>query len=488
MNSRTDQELLEEYSTRCSEAAFAELVRRHVDLVYSAALRMVCDAHLAEDVTQGAFVALAQSATGLSDRAVLSGWLHRTAQNLAANVVRTDVRRRAREQEAAAMNELLSADADASWENIAPHLDAALGELAETDRDALLLRYFEKKSAAEMATLLGISDEAAQKRVSRAVERLRDLLTKRGATVGASGLVILISTHAVLVAPAGLSAAIAAATVGALTTAAVTQATVVTMNWINAKSAAALVAAALMAGTGTYFVQERRVTDGEARARQMLEQQNQLALARDEALAAARTNTQDAERARQDASDLARLRNEVTQLRQQLAARKTPTPPPVSLPREAPQAVAHPPGSYIPKEQMAHVGFATPEAAIETITFVMMSGTYDQVNEAAGNEVADEELKNPKAREEFTERQKKIAPLFQGMQIVAKKILADDKVQLKVKQTYDPGILELNPNREMPEFFIQPMVKVGSEWRLGGSTRDHKEDWETTGQIQTFTP
>src|SRR5437763_10775602 len=104
MKSLTDQQLLRDYTEHRSEAAFAELVRRHIDLVYSAALRMVCDAHLAQDVAQGAFVALAQNARQLTERSVLSGWLHRTAQNLAANAVRSDVRRRAREQEAASMN------------------------------------------------------------------------------------------------------------------------------------------------------------------------------------------------------------------------------------------------------------------------------------------------------------------------------------------------------------------------------------------------
>ena len=213
---------MRDYAERRSEAAFAELVRRHVDFVYSAALRMVRDAHLAEDVTQGVFVALAQNARQLTDRPVLSGWLHRTAQNLAAKAVRTDVRRRAREQEAAAMNELLSAEPDAVWEHIAPHLDAALGELSEPDRDALLLRYFERKSAREMAQTLGISDDAAQKRVSRAVERLREFFAKRGVTVGASGLVVVISANAVQAAPVGLAVTISTAAALAGTTIATT--------------------------------------------------------------------------------------------------------------------------------------------------------------------------------------------------------------------------------------------------------------------------
>ena len=174
---------------------------------------MVCDAHLAKDVTQGVFIALAQNARQLADRPVLSGWLHRTAQNLAANTVRSDVRRRAREQEAAAMNELLSTESDANWENIAPHLDAGLGELDEADRDALLLRYFQRKSAREMAEILGTSEDAAQKRVSRAVERLREFFSKRNVTIGASGLTILISANAVQSAPIGLAATISAAAV-----------------------------------------------------------------------------------------------------------------------------------------------------------------------------------------------------------------------------------------------------------------------------------
>ena len=208
MNSLTDQQLLRDYAERQSEAAFAELVRRHVDLVYSAALRMVCDTHLAQDVTQGVFVALAQNAGQLANHPVLSGWLHRTARNLAANTVRSETRRRTREQEAVAMNQLNETEAD--WEMISLHLDNALCQLEEADRDALMLRYFERKSAREMAVILGLSEEAAQKRASRAMESLREFFTKQRVAVGSGALAVLISANAVKAAPVELSVAISA--------------------------------------------------------------------------------------------------------------------------------------------------------------------------------------------------------------------------------------------------------------------------------------
>lgn len=207
----TDPQLLRAYAEDQSEAAFGELVRRHVDLTYSVALRIVRDAHLAEDVTQAVFVALAQNAGALAEHPVLSGWLHRAARNVASQTVRTEVRRRAREQEAATMNELSSEGSEPQWEEVAPHLDAVLAELGEADRDAVLLRYFEKKSAKEMGGMLGVSAEAAQKRVSRAVEQLRALFARRGVAVTAGGLALLISSNAVKAAPPGLAATVASA-------------------------------------------------------------------------------------------------------------------------------------------------------------------------------------------------------------------------------------------------------------------------------------
>ena len=273
MNRLTDQQLLCDYAGHRSEAAFAELVRRRVDFVYSAALRMVRDAHLAEDVTQGVFVALAQNARQLTNRPVLSGWLHRTAQNLAAKTVRSDVRRRTREQEAVAMNDLVSAEPDAVWVHIAPQLDSALGELSEADRDALLLRYFQRQSAREMAQTLGTSEDAAQKRVSRAIERLRELFAKRGVAVGASGLVVVISGNAVQAAPVGLAVTIS--TVAALTGTTLATTTIATATKAIAMTTLqkTLITATLAASVATTLVVQRQSQAGLRNENRSLRQQ-----------------------------------------------------------------------------------------------------------------------------------------------------------------------------------------------------------------------
>jgi len=227
MSVRSDQELLQDYLDGGSESAFTALVHRHMDVVYSAALRRVGDPHLARDVTQGTFIALAQNARRLKRCPVLSGWLHRTTRNIAINLVRTNTRRHEREQELIAMNQIIIGGTEPAWKQVAPHLDAALDELDALDRDAILLRYFEKKPTREIAVQLGISYEAAQKRICRALDRLRELIARDKVEIGAGGLSALITTNAVSVAPAGLAAststvalATTVVTTGALTAAA----------------------------------------------------------------------------------------------------------------------------------------------------------------------------------------------------------------------------------------------------------------------------
>jgi RNA polymerase sigma factor (sigma-70 family) len=335
VNDRTDQQLLRDYLQNHSETAFAELVRRHIDLVHSAALRLVGNPQSAEDVTQSVFVALAKNATRLTQHPVLSGWLHCTTRNLAANTIRANVRRTAREQEAVAMNELLAAGSNALWDSLAPHLDAALGELTESDRDALLLRYFERKSAREIAQILGTSEEAAQKRVTRAVERVREFFSKRGITIGAAGLVVAISANAVHAAPAGLattisaSAILAGAAVHTSTTIAATK--VIAMTTVQKTMFGLVVAAAVTTPLLTHLHAESRLHEQETALRRGAETLAQLQTDNDRLSrpAAALDNSAASSQQSDPFHQVLKLRAEITHLQseiQELANSKTNGP------------------------------------------------------------------------------------------------------------------------------------------------------------------
>jgi len=213
VNDKSDQELLVAFARDRSEPCSTELVRRYVDLVYSTALRTVHDPQTAEDASQAVFIALAQHAASVSRKlangAPLAGWLHLTTRNVVSKMIRAEVRRRAREQEALAMHELSSGDTEWLWDQIAPCLDQALGELPEADRNALLLRFFKRKSAREIASDLGLSEDAAQKRVTRALERLRHRFVAHGilAPAGISGNALSLVLEAQTIQPAPLALA-----------------------------------------------------------------------------------------------------------------------------------------------------------------------------------------------------------------------------------------------------------------------------------------
>ncbi len=211
MNSKSDQELLRDYAEGGDEAAFAEFVRRYVNLVHSAALRMAGGSPMSEDITQSVFLAVAQSARSLSRRAVLSGWLHCTTRNIAANAIRSEMRRKARELEAATMNEFSSAEVEPAWELISPQLDSALGQMRGPDRDVMLLRFFEGRSMSEIAGKLGVSEEAAKKRVARALEKLRSIFAARGVAIPSAIIASALAACSVKAAPAELAAIVASA-------------------------------------------------------------------------------------------------------------------------------------------------------------------------------------------------------------------------------------------------------------------------------------
>jgi RNA polymerase sigma factor (sigma-70 family) len=203
-----DTELLRRYVTDRSQEAFTELVTRHLDLVYSAAFRRTDgDAALAEDIAQQVFTTLARNAAALRGHTLLPGWLYVATRHAAASALRAERRRKAREQEAQAMNHLTSSP-ETDWRQLRPELDAVIDQLDDRDRDAVLLRFFEGRPFAEIGAALRISEDGARMRVDRAIEKLRTLLAKRGVTSTAAALAVALANQAVVAAPAGLAATV----------------------------------------------------------------------------------------------------------------------------------------------------------------------------------------------------------------------------------------------------------------------------------------
>jgi RNA polymerase sigma factor (sigma-70 family) len=201
-------ELLWDYARNGSEEAFAEIVRRHVDFVYSIAFRKVGgDAHLAQDVTQTVFADLARKAKSMSKDVVLIGWLHRDTCFRAADMVRKERRRRAREQKAVEM-QMLDKTGEDLWLQVAPFLDDAMDKLSDSERDALLLRFIEGKSWRETGHALAVSEDAVQKRAGRALEKLRAILARRGIVISSAAITGLLTANSIQAAPVGLAASL----------------------------------------------------------------------------------------------------------------------------------------------------------------------------------------------------------------------------------------------------------------------------------------
>lgn len=250
-----DAELLRCYAVEHSEAAFTELTRRHMDLVYSAALRLVNgDAHRAQDVTQQVFTECARQAKRLMRHPAPVGWLYTTTRLAAWRTIRTEQRRSAREQEATTMNELLrDPGPEPDWDQVRPVLEHTMHELGEKDRHALLLRFFQNKSLKEVGMTLGFGENAARMRVERALEKLRAKLVHRGITTTAAALSTVISVNAVQVAPAGLAAGISSAALAAA--AAGTGATLTLLKLMTmTKLQAAIIGTLVVAGVATPLV------------------------------------------------------------------------------------------------------------------------------------------------------------------------------------------------------------------------------------------
>jgi len=269
MTELEDHELLAEFARTKSEQAFAILVGRYINLVYSAAFRFAGNSHHAEEITQAVFVILAQKAGGLRTATVLSGWLYQTARLTAANFVKGEIRRQRREQEVYMQSTLNEGESEsAAWEQIAPLLDEAMGNLGEMDRNAVVLRFFENKTSAEVGAALHLSEAAAHKRVSRSLDKLRKFFSKRGLMFTTGIIAGAVAANSVQAAPAGLAAG-TVTTVGKGTAISTTltilvKGTMRTMKWMQLKLAAGVgTALLLVAGAATVAVSETHLGGGD---------------------------------------------------------------------------------------------------------------------------------------------------------------------------------------------------------------------------------
>ena len=256
MQEPDDVALLRQYVERNSQEAFAALVARHVNKVYSVALRHTRNPHHAEEITHAVFVILARKSRRLDKRVLLSGWLCRTARLASVTFIRSEIRRARREQEAHRQNVLNETQSDV-WPQIAPLLDEAMAALSDIDHHVVVLRFFDDKSMKEIGVALGASEDAAKMRVNRAVEKLRLFFARRGIVCPAMALTAAISANSIQAAPAALAHTVTAVAIADGATASTSIVTLIqgalkTMAWTKAKTVIVL-SAVVLGILGTAF-------------------------------------------------------------------------------------------------------------------------------------------------------------------------------------------------------------------------------------------
>jgi RNA polymerase sigma factor (sigma-70 family) len=485
----SDAQLLQHFARSGCDEAFCELVRRQVDLVYSTAVRVVAgDAELAKDVTQTVFADLAAKAAQLPADTVVAGWLYQATRFAAAKAVRTEQRRRARET-AALEALMIQPDPAPDWEQLRPLLDTAMDSLSAADRDALVLRYFQRKELREVGTVLGVSDEAARKRVSRALDQLRDLLARRGVTTTAGALATVIATHAVHAAPVGLAAAVSAASLVGLGVGTTAFSLKLLPALVMTKSQTLVTAAVLAAGVATPLVwQHRQLSDLRQQNAALLERTAELdsQLAQQVGATKRPVAVADSDQSRRQQEELLRLRGEVAQLRTQntALAKNAGAKPAKPAGRTRP---ATPPSSqpgYVPAAEYAFAGYATPQAALQSYFWALENPRSGKLLETlalpesvrqmlptnvpadiafTGQRIA---VKTDPATGELAVDSKDVHPLPEdgqtlgltaGYRTLSEADLAPDRKQVEVEREFPDGTVRNETHT---------LSKVGDEWKV----------------------
>ncbi len=312
--------LLRNYAETGSDETFGQLVARYFDLVYSAARRLTGgDAHLAQDVAQAVFTDLARKAKTLPPDVYLSGWLYRHTCFTASKTVRGERRRQTRERQAVEMNPP-NEPSDAVWQQLAPVLEEAMSGLNNEDRDAIVMRFFERQTFRTVGETMGTGEDGARKRVERALEKLRGFFGRRGVAVSAVSLAGVLSSQAVTTAPAGLAAVVTTASLAGAAAAGGGAGLILMkfMTLTNLKIAAATVAAgmataiAVQTHTNTKLRDENQVLRGQAAQAEQLRADNAQ-------LAKLQSNAAAPGLAQEQLMELLQLRSQAGMLKKQLA-------------------------------------------------------------------------------------------------------------------------------------------------------------------------
>lgn len=413
MQELTDIALLQKYIEHGSEDAFGTLVARHINKVYSVALRYTANPHQAEEITQAVFVILARKSRDLGNRIVLEGWLYETTRLTSLAFLRSETRRIHREQEAYMQSVSNEQESDV-WPQIAPLLDTAISRLNKTDRNALILRFFYGKKMKEVGAVLGLSEGATRLRLHRSVEKLRLFFGKRGIVSTSEIVARAISVHATQAAPMDLAKnaavlALAKAPAASLPTLTLAKGVLKIMTWTKLKTVTITGAALLLAaGTAPIIVKE---IQSRARVR------------------------------------------------------------PIPHTTAATDGIK---GQFFTVDQLVDAGNVTPEAAWESRYWARAKGDYDAVIAGTDPQAIAGAKSWMRDRATFHTRSRRDFASFRGFQILARKDMASDRVELK----YSFGFLGDSPSRQTK---VVTMVRVDGVWRCA-QTRSYDSNWDIGSQ------
>ena len=459
-----------DYVEHGSETAFGGIVARYTNLVYSAALRQRGSSDLACDVAQSPCtdleLTLARKSPSLVRRLrnedTLAGWLYRGALYAATKYRRDESRRQARERQFMQDSNLAS-ETSPDWERVRPFLDAAMSRLGEQDRSALLLRFFQSQDFQAVGLALGVSEDAAQKRVARALEKLRVNLTRRGAPTTIGALSIALSANAVQTAPVGLAATLTGASLAgavAPTGTALTLLKIMTLTKLKLGVLSSLVILGLSASLVKEHQSQVNLREENRTLRerfdkfaQLIADNGQIVHQTAQSLSTALMN------------ELLRLRGEVGGQREQskeLAKLRAALAAGQNIP-SGKSASAASQMEAIPKESWTNAGYGTPEAAFQTICYAMSKGDLQLYLDSVSPEQQTDMKKQLQGKSETEIAAGQMAEMgpVKDFQVVGKIEVGEDQVQMLVHTA----------GEDLNTLFI--MTNVNGGWKFANMVKEN---------------